>query len=139
MDTQMSLFDIAPSEMEATTGGLLTVVKAEYKESTRVGWHELFDGYDELYGITFSSGMQFMEKVFDSFEHVEMIFGCEGILNSELATIISAQIKSVESIVKSKSAIRIAERMQEGSIDIRVSRDTKSHEKIYIMRAKGRQ
>ncbi|MBR0429073.1 MAG: hypothetical protein IJK17_03180, partial [Lachnospiraceae bacterium] len=96
MDTQMSLFDIAPSEMEATIGGVLNVVKAEYKENTKVGWHELFDGFDELYGITYSSGMHFMEKVFDSFEHIEMIFGCEGVMNDELSTIISAQIKSVE-------------------------------------------
>ena len=136
MDTQMSLFDIAPSEMEATIGGVLNVVKAEYKENTKVGWHELFDGFDELYGITYSSGMHFMEKVFDSFEHIEMIFGCEGVMNDELSTIISAQIKSVETIVKSKSAKRIAERMQDGSVDISVSRDTKSHEKIFVMRAK---
>lgn len=136
MDTQMSLFDIAPSEMEKATGGRLNVVKADYKESVKVGWHELFEGFDELYGITYSSGIQFSEKLFDSFEHVEMIFGCEGVLSDDLSTIISAQIKSVEEIVKSKSAKRIAERMKEGSIDICVSRDTRSHEKIFIMRAK---
>ena len=51
-EQQMSLFDIVPSVMEATTSGLLDVVKAEYKEKVRVGWQELFDGFDELYGIT---------------------------------------------------------------------------------------
>ncbi len=137
MDThQMSLFDIAPSEMEVTTGRLLDIVNAVYKENVSVEWHELFDGFDELYGITFSSGIQFMEKLFESYEHVEMILGCEGVLGDDLATIISAQIKSVEEIVKTKSAKRIAERMKDGSIDISVSRDTKSHEKIFIMRAK---
>lgn len=137
MDSQqMTLFDIAPSEMEAKSSGLLEVVKAEYKENTKVGWHELFDGFDELYGITFSSGIRFTEKLFESYEHVEMIFGCEGILGDDLATIISAQIKSVEEIVKTKSAKRIAERMKDGSVDIRVSRDTKSHEKVFALRAK---
>lgn len=135
MDTQMSLFDLAPKQMDAASDGLLSVVKAEFKENAKVGWHELFDGYDELYGITYSSGMQFMEKVFDSFAHVEMIFGFEGVVGDELATIISAQIKSVESLVKTKSAKKIAERMQDGSIDISVSRDTKSHEKIFILKA----
>lgn len=136
MDTQMSLFDFAPDQMESMSNGNLKVVKAEFVEKKNIGWIDLFTGYDELYGITFSSGIQFMEKVFDSFEHVEMIFGCEGVLNDDLATIISAQIKSVETIVKSKSAIRIAERMRIGNIDIRVSRDTKSHEKIFILKAK---
>ena len=136
MKGQLNLFDIATSEMEATTSGLITVVNAVYKENIKVNWHDLFDGFDELYGITFSSGIQFMEKLFDSFEHVEMIFGCEGVLGNDLATIISAQINSVEEIVKTKSAKRIAERLKDGSIDISISRDTKSHEKIFIMRAK---
>lgn len=136
MDTQMSLFDFVPDQMETMSNGKLKVVKAEFVEKKNIGWTDLFIGYDELYGITFSSGIQFMEKVFDSFEHVEMIFGCEGVLNDDLATIISAQIKSVETIVKSKSAIRIAERMRTGNIDIRVSRDAKSHEKIFILKSK---
>lgn len=136
MDTQMSLFDLAPDQMESMSNGSLKVVRAEFVEKKSIGWTDLFTGYDEMYGITFSSGIQFMEKVFDSFDHVEMIFGCEGVLNDDLATIISAQIKSVEAIVKSKSALRIAERMRIGSIDIRVSRDTKSHEKIFILKAK---
>lgn len=136
MDTQMSLFDFAPDQMESMSNGNLKVVKAEFVEKKNIGWIDLFTGYDELYGITFSSGIQFMEKVFDSFERVEMIFGCEGVLNDDLAAIISAQVKSVEAIVKSKSALRIAERMRIGSIDIRVSRDTKSHEKIFILKAK---
>ena len=136
MDNQMSLFDLVPTQMESMANGNLSIVKAEFKEAVKTGWHELFDGFDELYGITFSSGVQFMEKVFDSFEHVEMIFGCEGVMSDDLATIISAQIKSVEQIVKSKSARKIAERMDEGNIKISVSRDTKSHEKIFILRAK---
>ena len=136
MDTQMSLFEWMPDQMESMSNGNLKVVKAEFVEKKNIGWTDLFTGYDELYGITFSSGIPFIEKVFDSFERVEMIFGCEGVLNNDLATIISAQIKSVETIVKSKSALRIAERMRTGSIDIRVSRDTKSHEKIFILKAK---
>ena len=92
MDTQMSLFDLAPDQMESMSNGSLKVVRAEFVEKKSIGWTDLFTGYDEMYGITFSSGIQFMEKVFDSFEHVEMIFGCEGVLNDDLATIISAQI-----------------------------------------------
>ncbi len=136
MEDQMSLFDLVPMQMESLSNGSLKVVKAEFVEKQNVGWAELFADYDELYGITFSSGIQFMEIVFESFKHVEMIFGCENVMNDDIATIISAQIKSVETIVKTKSAKRIAERIEDGSIDIRVSRDTKSHEKIFILKAK---
>ena len=135
MDQQMSLFDMAPEEMESASDGMLHVVKAEFKEESKVTWKDLFDGYDELYGITFSSGIKFMEKVFDKFEHIEMIFGCEGVLDDDVAAIISMQIKTVEEIVKSNCAKRIAERINEGSVELRVSRDTRSHEKIYILKA----
>ncbi len=76
-----------------------------------------------------------MEKVFSSFKHVEIIFGCEGVLNSDISTIMASQIINIEKIVKSKSAAKIADRIKDGSIDIRVSRDTKSHEKIFILKA----
>jgi len=135
MDQQMSLFDIEPMEMNAVSSGAISVVKAEFIEENKLNWLDLFSGYDELYGITFSSGIPFMEKVFSEFEHVEMIFGCEGVMNSDIAAIISSQIKTVELLVKSKSSLRIAERVADGSIDIRVSRDTRSHEKIFILKA----
>ena len=96
----------------------------------------MFEGYDELYGITFSSGIQFVEKVADRFEHVEIIYGCEGVIGSDIATIISLQTKSVELIAKSKSAKIIAERIDANTMSIYVSRDTKSHEKIFILKAK---
>ncbi len=133
---QMSLFDFAPEEMEAAEDGKLKIVRAEFKEVVTQDWSELFDGFDELYGITFSSGIQFMEKVLDKFDYAELIFGCEDILSSDMAAIISTQLKTVELLVKSKIAKRLAERIEEESLDIRVSRDTMSHEKIFILKAK---
>lgn len=136
MDQQMSLYDFQPLQMESAATGNLKVVKAEFKESVSIGWIELFSGFDELYGITFSSGIPFMEKVFDQFAHIEMIFGCEGIIHDDFAAILSMQIKAVEEIVKSKSSMKIAERIERGEVDIRVSRDTRSHEKIFVLRSK---
>lgn len=136
MDQQMSLFDTQPLQMESMSNGMLKVVKADFREAVSMGWYDLFSGYDELYGITFSSGIQFMEKVFDEFEHVEMIFGCEGVMDDNLAAIISMQIKTIEELVKSKCAKRIANRIEEGSVEICVSRDTRPHEKIFILKSK---
>lgn len=135
MNEQMSLFDLEPEQKEIVESGTLSIVRANFKDVEKVNWKDLFSGYSELYGITFSSGIPFMEKVFNEFRHIEMIFGCEGVMNSDIAAIISTQIKTVENLVKSKSTLRIAERIADGSIDIRVSRDTKSHEKIFILKA----
>ena len=136
MEEQLSLFDIEPQQMDSVCCGSLHIVKAMFESVECLGYQKLFEGFDELYGITFSSGIPFMEKVFENFEHVDMIFGCEGVLSDDLATIISAQVCTVEELVKCKSARRIAERMREGSVDISVSRDTRSHEKIFILKAK---
>lgn len=133
---QISFFDMAPETVDIAVSGALNIVKATYKETITTNWRDLFEGYDELYGITFSSGIQFMEKVMDMFEHVEMIFGCEGVMSNDIAAIMSMETKSVEQLAKSKCAKRMAERMEAGNMILSVSRDTRSHEKIYILRAK---
>lgn len=135
MNTQMSLFDIMPEEIEIASSGLLHVVHATFNEDKKENWRGLFEGYDELYGITFSSGIQFMENVMSMFSHVEMIFGCEGVVSNDIATIMAMEKKSVEQIAKSKAAKKMAERMETGTLIIHVSRDTKSHEKVFILKA----
>lgn len=135
MEGQMNLMDFVPESMEDVIDGQLKVVDAEYKGIIESGWRELFSGYDELYGITFSSGIPFMNKVIDMFDHVELIFGCEDVVNSDIAAVISMQLINAEQIVKSKEAIKLAQKIEEGKLDIRVSRDTKSHEKIFILKS----
>ena len=135
-EDQMSLYDLVPEEMEKSYSGQLRVVKAQFIESAKLNWRDIFEGFDELYGITFSSGIEFMEKVMDMFEHVEMIFGCEDIVDNDIAAVMAMEKKSVELIAKSKSAKKMAERIDDGSLVLSVSRDTKSHEKIFILKSK---
>lgn len=133
---QLSLFeDIADfGEVEVTNN--ITIVNATFRDSKKTNWQELFDGFDELYAITFSSGIQFMENVMEKFSYVEVIFGCEGVLNSEIESILAMEAKVLEKLTKSKSAVKIAERMDNGTLELLVSKDTKSHEKIFILRSK---
>lgn len=111
----------------------LKVVKASFSECVATNWEELFDGYENLYAITFSSGIDFVNKVISRFKHTEIIFGCEGVMNSDTATIIAMQAKVVQKYVKHKSAFALAERLADGTLELFVSRDTKSHEKIYVL------
>ncbi len=132
---QLNFEDLIPEEVDAVKAGEISVVKADFSDHLRCGWRELFEGYDELYGITFSSGIPFMEKVIDMFSHVEMIFGCEGVMNNDIAAIMAMQTESVELLAKSQCAVRMAERMDDGTLKLSVSRDTRSHEKIYILKS----
>lgn len=111
----------------------LSVVKAVYADTVETNWEELFDGFDRLYAITFSSGIEFVNKVINKFSYAEVVFGCEKIIANDIATIMSVQIDSVQRLAKSKSAGNLANRLDDGSLQLYVSRDTKSHEKIFIL------
>ena len=111
----------------------LSVVKAVYADTVETNWEELFDGFDRLYAITFSSGIEFVNKVINKFSYAEVVFGCEKIIASDIAAIMSVQIDSVQRLAKSKSAGNLANRLDDGSLQLYVSRDTKSHEKIFIL------
>lgn len=111
----------------------LSVVKAIYADTVETNWEELFDGFDRLYAITFSSGIEFVNKVINKFSYAEVVFGCEKIIATDIAAIMSVQIDSVQRLAKSKSAGNLANRLDDGSLQLYVSRDTKSHEKIFIL------
>lgn len=111
----------------------LSVVKAVYADTVETNWEELFDGFDRLYAITFSSGIEFVNKVINKFSYAEVVFGCEKIIANDIAAIMSVQIDSVQRLAKSKSAGNLANRLDDGSLQLYVSRDTKSHEKIFIL------
>lgn len=111
----------------------LKVVKALYTDTVETNWEDLFDGFDRLYAITFSSGIEFVNKVINKFSYAEVVFGCEKIIANDIAAIMSVQIDSVQRLAKSKSAGNLANRLNDGSLQLYVSRDTKSHEKIFIL------
>lgn len=111
----------------------LNVVKAVYADTVETNLEELFDGFDRLYAITFSSGIEFVNKVINKFSYAEVVFGCEKIIANDIAAIMSVQIDSVQRLAKSKSAGSLANRLDDGSLQLYVSRDTKSHEKIFIL------
>lgn len=62
----------------------LDVVRAEYVGSETVTWEELFDGYDSLKAITFSSGVSFVCRLVERFEKAEIIFGCEEVMQGTI-------------------------------------------------------
>ncbi len=143
-EEQVSLFDSFDGEHFDDNGSAvkrvyappISVVKATFQETTKTNWRELFSGYDELYAITFSSGVDFLANVLDEFRYAEVIFGCEGVMNSDLSIIMALQIECIQQFVKNKNAQALAKRMEENTLKLYVSRDTRSHEKIFILKSK---
>ncbi len=133
---QISIFDLNENEKERLDSNLLTVVKATFAESEKKTWIELFDGYDELYAITFSSGLGFVCNLLKKFEYAEVIFGQEDIIGKGLATVMAVETALVEQITKSKFAVELSERIEDETLRLFVSRATKSHEKIFCLRSK---
>lgn len=131
---ELSLFDM-DDNLSTESGKKLNIVEAEFKESKNVNWEDLFQGFDEMYAITYSSGIDFISRVLPDFKYAEIIFGCETVLEDNVAMVMSVQFSQLKFISKHKSANKIASRMEDGSLKLFVSREIKSHEKIYILKS----
>lgn len=113
----------------------LFVVRAVFNESYKTDYEELFAGFDELYAITFSSGIDFTSRIIGMFDYVELVFGCEGIVSDDISAIMATQTKILEKIVKSKAAKHMSQKMDEDKLKLYVSKDMKSHEKVFVLKA----
>lgn len=132
---ELSFFDIVD---EPEKSDKLSVVEAIFKNVKKMDWEELFNGYDELYAITYSSGIDFISRVLPNFKYAEIIFGYEGVVDSDVAMMMSIQFSQLKFICKHKSAKNLAERLENDTLKLLVSREIKSHEKIYVLKAYDR-
>ena len=130
-----SLFNLEDSNGIEVTPDVLEIVDCSFKGNRGVTWREMFEGFNELRVITFSSGIDFTNKVLEMFDYAEIIYGCSGIINSKLADIIAMQESIIEVISKSKAIRDISRRVGENSLKLYVSMDTNSHEKIFLLKA----
>ena len=114
----------------------LEVIQCSYVSTDMVEGMDLFEGFDELYAITFSYGIDFTAKLLNMFEYAEIIYGCQGIIDPDTASIIAAQRSIVENLSKSRSIDLIREKVEKQELKLFVSMDTNSHEKIFVLRTK---
>lgn len=129
---EISFFDAIE---ETASTKKLNVVEASFKGVVSMNWEDLFNGYDEIYAITYSSSIDFISCVLPNFRYAEIIFGCEAVLEDNVAMIMSVQFSQLKFISKHKSANMLAERIEKETLKLLVSREIKSHEKIYVLKA----
>ena len=134
LDSNYSLFESTDSPI-SKSGNKLDVVKLSFDHAELMTWQELFSGFDHLYAITFSSGINFLYKVLSLFDSAEVIFGCEEILSYSMQEIMAFQNKVIERIrgKETRERKKLLSRVEDGSVRFFVTRTQLSHEKIYLL------
>ena len=134
----LSLFD-EQQTMENLDGvkdsNHLDVVKLNYESCESLTWQDLFSGFDDLYAITYSSGISFVCKLLDHFEQAEIIFGCEDVMDYSMQSIMAYQCKLIERM-RNGAYKELSDRVENGMLHLYVARDVLSHEKIYLLSAR---
>lgn len=115
----------------------LDVVKLEYVEAESLTWQELFEGFDSLHAITYSSGIGFVCQLLNMFSEAEIIFGNDEVMSFSLQEIMAYQCKTLERLrdQASKYKVDLLSRIDNGSLRLFVARMVLSHEKIYLLSA----
>ena len=131
----MSLFDF--SESNEISKSKIDVVKLSYISAESVTWQELFSGYNELFAITFSSGINFVYTLLDMFDKAEIIFGNESVMSYSLHEIMAYQNQLLTRMRESvgEKRQRLLDRIDDESIHFYVAKKQLSHEKIYLLKA----
>ena len=134
LDSNYSFFEIVDSP-NSKSGIKLDVVKLSFEHAESMTWQELFSGFEHLYAITFSSGINFLYKALSMFDSAQVIFGCEEILSYSMQEIMAFQNKVIERIREKETGERekLLSRVEDGSVRFFVTRTQLSHEKIYLL------
>ncbi len=90
---QQGMFDDIPEEanVPASPRTGIDVVRLRFESAETMSWQELFEGFDSIHAITYSSGIGFVSKLLNMFETAEVIFGCESVLQFNMQEIIALQ------------------------------------------------
>lgn len=113
----------------------IPIVYAKMENADMSTWESLFDGFDEAYIITYSSGIDFANKLIDKFKYAEIVFGYDGVVGTGFHAIMAVETNIIKKIVNKHSAEELSEKIKEGTLNIYISRDIKSHEKIYCLKS----
>jgi len=139
-NSNISLFDNQDDEQIslADTCGKLDIVHVNYIDVKSMTWEDLFDGYDSLYAITYSSGIDFICKLLKKFDTAEIIFGSDDVLSYSMKEIMAFQLKTIERLRDrmTQNKIDLVSRIEDGSLRLLVAQKQLSHEKIYLLQSK---
>jgi hypothetical protein len=138
----------------AGTRALLTVFHAELLSQEQTNWRDLFNGFDHLKVITYSSSLEAILQLAEMFSDIEITFGSERILSREHAALeqashiaegytfvdaVADQKVFIEKLAGylGKSARGLLPRVVDGTLRFQMLRKMPSHEKLYLLSGNG--
>lgn len=136
----LSLFDMGndtSNVIAKSTGNELDIVQMQFEAVHTMTWQELFEGYDTLHAITYSSSISFVYQLLDYFSYAEILFGSEEVLSYSLQEVIAYQSKTIEYFRDraKKMNVDLMQRIDNDSLRMYVAHEALSHEKIYLLSA----
>ena len=146
------LFAAAPQ----ASGAPLTVFRAELLSHGPASWEELFEGCTALRAITFSSSIEFLLRLAERLDDMEVVFGAERILSREHLALTQAShavqpYGFADALVDHKALTEalgrllgrggkaLLDRVVEGTLRFRLLRGRPSHEKLLLLSGPGLQ
>lgn len=135
---ETTIFDIDGSkEIEKSLKRhTITFVKTQYQRD--MTYEEMFEGFDELYVITYSHSLQLIEDLIPKFEKVEIILGNPNLVKGNTLALIAyqdQQMKELRKVLKLCNK-KLADCIEEGKLKFYLPINFISHEKIYLLKAK---
>jgi hypothetical protein len=121
-----------------TKSNALNIVKMGYVGAECLTWQELFEGFDDLKVITYSSGISFIHQLLKNFKTAEIIFGFEGVISDSLQSVMAYQSKLIDRLRENetKTERALIARIENKTLKLFVAHQTLSHEKLYLLSAK---
>jgi hypothetical protein len=125
--------------VSAGSPGQLDVTFAKFIRQERAGGRSLFEGFDTLRAVTYSSSAGFIRDLFGSLQQIEVIFGSDVSIKGDLARLSAAQQAGVEAIKDEfgRAGKMLAEMLKENRLRLFYAHYT-IHRKVFILEGEGR-
>ena len=134
-DPEVVLDELEQLDYKAEYSRKLDVVEMAFIKAERFEWNELFEGFNKLYAITYSSGIGFINELLKKYEYAEVIFGFEDVMSYNLQEIMAFQLKTIEKLKMTGNKKDLVDRLNNNTLKMFVAQQKISHEKIYILEA----
>jgi hypothetical protein len=131
------LFD--RSDTQESAYKKLDVSFARLIKQEQLSWPELFEGFERLRAITYSSSASFIRDLFGQLKAIEVIFGSDVSVPGDIARLFAAQEAGVEPIRNelSRAGKELAHLVKEERLHLFYARYT-VHRKMFILEGSGR-
>lgn len=118
-------------------GGYLQIVQARFVETTVNTFEELLRDFSSMRVLTYSNSVSIIAKSAELVNDLEIIFGREDIVG-EMTKYMHFQellLEGIKAEIKGKEAIQ--QRIEAGTIRLRVVKEIISHEKMFLLQKDG--